>query len=805
MYWFRKALVLVMALQGVLLYAQDQVVKGKVVTADGVPLYGVYVYQKNGAAALSNEQGDFALPVSNGNVVVLQLLGFETREWAPADVPQEVVMHEMITRLAEVRVGGASMIGGAQGTFRLPGSATYLGPRELARFEFSDLNQTLKQVPGVNIQEEDGFGLRPNIGLRGTGVERSSKITLMEDGVLIAPAPYAASAAYYFPTAGRMHGIEVVKGSSQIAYGPFTTGGAVNLISTPIPSRFTGKFQLQGGSFGQRQVHAHVGDTRNGWGYLIETFQYGADGFKTLPLGGETGFDKRDYVFKLAKEFGSAENKHRIQIKAGLVNELSHETYLGLAQADYDQDPFQRYAGSAQDQMKTQQNQWTLTHSWERGERFTWSTTAYRTDFHRNWYKLDKVVDSTGTKIGVASMLDNPMATPFAYDVVRGAQDANNALVVKANNRTYYAQGVQSVAKWSWGANWKYNVQTGIRLHQDEADRFQWEDEYSMFGGAMQLATLGTPGTESNRIEGATALAGFAQAKIQKGKWSLLPGIRVEHIDQFRKDYGKSDPNRTGVSPAERSNQATVVLPGLGVSYSANANLEVFGGLHRGFSPQGNNPGSQPELSWNSELGTRYRNNGLWAEGVLFYTNYTNLQGADLAAAGGGGSTDLFNGGAAVTYGIELQAGWDVLPQASSWHLPLTMAYTYTHGQFLSSFNSEFEGWNTVQSGDELPYLAPHQLQLGASLEHRLVQINLQGRYASAMRTVAGAGELQELLSTDEVMTLDASVRYRLSPAANVMFRVANLTDATYVVARRPAGMRPAMPRSFVLGFTAWF
>jgi Fe(3+) dicitrate transport protein len=93
----------------------------------------------------------------------------------------------------------------------IPGSGQYINSKNLEKLNQANINNVLRIIPGVNIRDEEGFGLRPNIGLRGTPVNRSAKITLMEDGILIAPAPYADPSAYYFPTFARMQGIAVVK------------------------------------------------------------------------------------------------------------------------------------------------------------------------------------------------------------------------------------------------------------------------------------------------------------------------------------------------------------------------------------------------------------------------------------------------------------------------------------------------------------------------------------------------------------------------------------------------------------------
>ena len=125
------------------------------------------------------------------------------------------------------------IIGSKEDKSKLAGSGIQIGQELIEKQSYTDLNQVISMAPGVYVREEDGYGLRPNIGIRGATAERSQKITIMEDGVLIAPAPYSAPAAYYITNAARLHALEVLKGPASIQFGPHTVGGAVNLVTRP--------------------------------------------------------------------------------------------------------------------------------------------------------------------------------------------------------------------------------------------------------------------------------------------------------------------------------------------------------------------------------------------------------------------------------------------------------------------------------------------------------------------------------------------------------------------------------------------
>lgn len=782
-------------------------------TGEGLP--GVHVViDELQVGAVTDGSGNFvikAVPLGKHKVTI-KMVGYATLteelELTEAGTKLEFKLQEELYLLKGAIVEANSITGGMTKVSDLTGSAHYISPKELDKFSYNDIHRILRNIPGVNVQDEEGFGLRPNIGFRGTGVERSSKITLMEDGILMAPAPYVAPAAYYFPTTGRMQGIEVRKGSSQIKYGPYTTGGALNLMSTAIPNEFFGRINLFGGSYGQRGVHAFVGDSGERFGFLGETYQSASNGFKELDNGGNTGFRTEDYLFKI--RYNTSEEARvfqSISLKAGRYIETSNETYLGLTDFDFVDNPFRRYSASQNDQINTNQSQLVLNHFIKPADNLSISTSIYRTDFARNWYKLDKVktVDSVGY-IGIASILENPGSYPEEYAILTGeTSQVDDALRLKANNRSYYAQGIQSQAQLNLtGVKVNQLIEFGFRFHQDQIDRFQWVDAYRMDDGVMKLTEAGVPGTESNRIETANALALYTQYTLSTNNLKLVPGLRYENISISREDFGKNDPDRTGTDLKTRSNRVDVWIPGIGMEYKLNTRMKIISGIHKGFSPPGSKEGTNPEESVNYELGFRHENNTLRA-GILAYLNdYQNLLGVDLAAGGGTGSGNLFNGGTAMVTGIEVDFYYG--PRITEkMILPIQLSYTYTDAYFTNSFESGFDAWGSVENGDKLPYIAPHQLVFNAGLEHSKFAFNLSSKYTDAMRTIAGQGEVPFNERTDSSLIFDASFQYNFSWQLSLFTSAYNLTDVNYIVSRRPAGVRPGLPRTFTLGVKANF
>jgi Fe(3+) dicitrate transport protein len=789
--------------QGVAL-AQTGQVTGHVMSAADQPVSGAEVslqsVRGSAVTATSDASGRFQFSsVEPGEYrVTAKAIGLspvtQTLTVTPAVAPDvRLVLPEIVRERVNV-IGDSSLVE------KIPGSAYVINRQEMEKLKLAtdDIHQMLRQVPGLNIQEEEGYGLRPNIGMRGTGTDRNSKITMMEDGVLVAPAPYAAPAAYYSPTAGRMESLEVRKGSSQIKHGPITTGGVLNYVSTSIPSAFQLRSTVTGGGDATRKITANVGDSYRNVGWLLETFQFRNDGFKQLDGGGDTGVELSDYLGKFRLNTTPNETLYQeVEVKVGRTEQTGDETYLGLTDADFQVTPLRRYAASQVDVLDATHEQYQVRHFLAR-RNWDVTTLAYRNNFHRAWYKLESVLGS-----GLAGVLRTPELNTERVAVLKGGDSAVNALTVRNNNRTYYGAGVQSVLGLSVSSGQlRHQVEAGVRYHQDEEDRFQQDDGYQMLGGRMILTRPGAPGSQANQVVGASAVAGFVSDTITWGKWSASPGLRYESIDLDSTTYGRTDPGRTGATTVVVTD-VNAAIPGFGLSYAARPGVSLFGGVHKGFAPPGPGAadGTEVEHSVNYEFGTRVQRGDAGTEVIGFFNDYGNLLGRDTLASGGTGEGQLFNGGKAQVYGLEASAHWNpTKAMGLRFALPIRLTYTFTHAEFRNSFRSQFAPWGNVQIGDELPYVPRHQVYTSVETEHQAWRARFEAFYVGRMRTLAGQGAYVALDSTDSYVVVNVSGEYEFTSGASLFASLQNLTDNSYIVGRHPAGVRPGLPRLLQTG-----
>jgi Fe(3+) dicitrate transport protein len=701
------------------------------------------------------------------------------------------------------------------------GSVSFLDGEMLEEHSYADVNRLLRQVPGVNIVEEEGFGIRPSIGIRGSGTDRNSKIAVMEDGVLIAPAPYAAPAAYYFPRMPRMSAVEVSKGPAAIKYGPQTVAGAIGLFSTAIPDDATGdlggKLDVFGGESGTYRAHGLVGgyvETGGAYdvGVSLETLEEGSDGFKELDSGGDTGYRIQDYVAKVAlRSKADADLAQALEFKVQYSEEASDETYVGLTLADFRADPYRRYRGSQVDDLDVEHWTYQATHRIDFSDRVDLTTIAYYTQTERAWYKLNDVRNAADTGYtSLTSVLEDPATFATEYAALVGApgtSSAVGALRVRNNAREYYGAGVQTVLGYAFDAGaTSHQVEASVRFHKDEEDRFQHDDRYQMVDGRMLRTSDGAPGSQDNRVGEAEALAFFVRDTIAWDNLTLSPGLRYETIDLTRTTYGPADPNRTGPRTVDDST-VDVWLPGIGATYALSDNLHLVGGVHRGFINPAPGSTADAEESWNYEAGVRFDRGAGSLEAMAFMVDYENLVGTCTASTGGNCNIgDQFDGGAARVHGLEFVAAWDAgTALGSSWSIPLSAVYTWTEGEFRTSFTSGFAEWGEVTEGDDLPLVPENQLTLNAGLEVERWQFYLTMNYVDEARSEAGTGPIPANERVDSRTLFDLSGEFDVGRGASLFASVTNLTDEEYNVAFRPAGARPGAPRSWLAGMKLRF
>jgi Fe(3+) dicitrate transport protein len=157
-------------------------------------------------------------------------------------------------------------------------------------------------------------------------------------------------------------------------------------------------------------------------------------------------------LFKLSYEFGEG---NYLELKAGKTDLDGDVSYIGVTKADFNANPYQRYAGTRHDNMDSDQTRYYLRYLKEISDTTKLTAAIFSNEFNRDWYKISKV-DGNSVGEGVLGDANN-------VAILKG--DADGTIVYKHNDRTYETQGIQANLDFELGS---HALDLGFRYTNDD-------------------------------------------------------------------------------------------------------------------------------------------------------------------------------------------------------------------------------------------------------------------------------------------------------------------------------------------------
>ncbi|MDP5293491.1 TonB-dependent siderophore receptor [Oceanimonas sp. CHS3-5] len=562
---------------------------------------------------------------------------------------------------------------------------TYTGARNVVDSEelhergALNLEDALRKVPGIQVLDETGTGILPNIGVRGLNPLRSERVQLLVDGYPVAIGPYTNVGVSLFPvTLPSLEAVDIARGGAAVHYGPNNVGGVLNLITKPIPNAFEQTLR-------ERLLIAE--DT----GHVLTDTYYRAGGFVTDNLGLQfqanlqkgNGFrdhsdtEVQNYIFDV-DYFADDINEFKAQLQyydvtAALPGALSPAAYE--ADRNQSQRPYDGYDA----------DMWRGTLTWihtpSEELEFQWRNFAHRADrtFFFGQHETIKIDPDTG----------NPK---LSYDM----DPANKATHVADSPRIFNVYGTEPRVTKQLG---NHTLMLGGRYVREEV-------EFDV--NRLQLSDGSYNDTVRDWDFTTNAYAAYVSDTISllDDRLTLTPGIRYEEV---RTDY--RDDNSGDIS----DNHTTAWLPGLTLGLQATDEVFLFANAQRSLVPvqtaQVIREGAVAnETAWNYELGARWQPySSLETSATLFRIDYEDQIQYNKA------QSVYENLGETRQQGIELEGRWQATGE-----LALGLGYTFLDTELLSGDNS----------GNELPNAPRHRVSADAVYQTGLWTASATALYA---------------------------------------------------------------------------
>lgn len=629
-----------------------------------------------------------------------------------------------------------------------PGSRNVVDSKQLHQSGALNLEDALRSTPGIQVLDETGTGILPNIGVRGLNPLRSERVQFLVDGYPIAIGPYTNVGVSLFPvTLPSIKSIDVVRGGAAVHYGPNNVGGVINLTTQAIPRETTQTLR-------ERVVIAE----ETGHVFTDTYYRIGGQVNQDLALQFQANVQQGDG----AREHADTDVSNFIvdaEYFVDDVNELAAQLQYydvdaelpgALSPAAYDADPAQSQRPHDGYKADMWRGTLTWTHTPSDNTEFQWRNFAHDAD--RTFF--------FGQRLGTGDHWADPaLASTHVADSPRlfKVYGTEPRLTLRKDNHTL-----------TLGARY---------IHEDV--------EFDV--NRVELATdTGSVARDWSFETDAFALYASDTLHLMGDRLEITPGLRYETVKTDFVDNLNSNTD---------SNDVDKFLPGLTVGYQASDRWFLFGNVQRSLVPvqtaQVTKGGEVAnETAWNYELGARIQvTDNLSASTTLFRIDHDDLIQYDKP------SNTYINLGSTTQQGVELTADWQALD-----NLELGLSYSYLDSEQRSGANM----------GKELPNAPHHHIGADVVYSYQAWRASLNGLYVSDSFSDAANTEAETAngsagkLPSYALFNTRISRDFMLENKKNLQLSLAvnNLLDEDYYfrgVDVSPVGRVPAAGRSFIL------
>lgn len=641
---------------------------------------------------------------------------------------------------------------------RQTGAVVIIDRADIERLQPTSNEDVLRRIPGINVKTEEESAVVSNVGIRGLSSSQSKSL-ILEDGVPVAPGLFVGNDRYYNPRIQRMEGIEVLKGSSSLRYGPSTIGGVIN-YKTKTPEGVAASTRI--GSWNTREAVLEAGGRNpsgDAFAGLVATHAR-SDGFM------DKGYEMTDLMLKAGTALGENQS---VGVKYSWYDNEANISYRGIFPGDYRAG--RTYNPAPDDYFLTDRRAFDVNHEWHLSDQTTLRTLAYWSETTRDYWRY--AVNSTASEA----------AGRWVYrDNLQG------------NNRRFERYGVESRLSMD---NNLFGVmgeaEFGLRLMKEELnDR--------TIAATRQQDRSGT--LTKHDVDTAESIAGYVQNRfVLSDRLAVTPGLRVESYKQAREQL---------LSNNDKVDSRNIEwLPGIGATYQLVPQAQLYGGVYRAFAPAANGdalvdfstttPTLQDqrldaEKSTNYELGLR-GNSGVFTYDVTaFYMDFANL----VVRGNSNQAIATSNAGESLHYGLEAALGVEL---GGGFSLDTNATWVPT---------SEFR--TGVNKGNRLSYSPEYMANVGLNYS--------QGRLSSAFNVHYQSEQYGDEANTKPITVntgnsiwggrmrsytvYDLLGRYQVTDQFGVQGAIKNLTDKRYITGLRQ-GIYVGPERSFEVGLNYKF